>query len=61
MLLRNAPAVLRERVPHFVETFARHKWELPASIDRVYVIEKAERLLGYQPIYGFDEVIDEVD
>ncbi len=61
MLLRNAPAVLRERVPDVVETFARHNWELPTSIDRVYVIEKAERLLGYRPIYGIDEFIDEVD
>ena len=61
MLLRNAPGVLQQRIPDVIEAFARHKWELPASIDRVYVIEKAERLLGYRPVYGFDEFIDEVD
>jgi UDP-glucose 4-epimerase len=61
MLLHNAPDVLRERVPHVVEAFARHKWELPASIDRVYVIEKAERVLGFRPVYGFDEFMDEIE
>jgi UDP-glucose 4-epimerase len=59
MLLRNAPVVLQERVPHVVEVFAQHRWDLPASIDRVYVIEKAERLLGYHPVYSFDEFIQE--
>ena len=61
MLLHSAPDVLQERFPHVVEAFARHNWELPASIDRVYVIDKAERLLGYRPVYGFDEFMDEVD
>jgi UDP-glucose 4-epimerase len=60
-LLRNAPAVLQERAPHVVEAFARRNWELPASIDRVYVIERAEKLLGYRPVYGFDEFIDELE
>lgn len=61
LLLHNAPAVLQARVPHVVEAFARHNWELPASIDRVYIIEKAERLLGYRPVYGFDEFIEEIE
>ena len=61
MLLHNAPAVLEEKVPHVVEAFARHNWRLPISIDRVYVIERAERLLGYRPVYSIDELLDEVD
>jgi UDP-glucose 4-epimerase len=55
MLLHDAASVLQARVPHVVETFARHGWQLPGTIDRVYVTEKAERLLGYRPVYGFDE------
>ncbi|QBD78754.1 NAD(P)-dependent oxidoreductase [Ktedonosporobacter rubrisoli] len=55
LLLRNAPEVLRHRVPDIEATFARLDWSLPQSIDRVYVIEKAERLLGYQPRYNFHE------
>ena len=61
MLVHYATAVLQARVPHVVEAFARHNWELPASIDRVYVIEKAERLLGFRPVYDFDEFMCEVD
>jgi len=59
LLLRHAPAVLQKRVPSAVEVFAQHQWELPTSIDRVYVIEKAECLLGYHPVYGFDECISQ--
>ncbi len=61
LLLSDAASVLCKRVPHVVEVFAQHGWELPTTIDRVYVIEKAERCLGYQPVYGFDELIQELD
>jgi UDP-glucose 4-epimerase len=60
LLLHDAASVIQRRVPHVVETFARYGWTLPGAIDRVYVTEKAERLLGYQPIYGFDEYIQEL-
>jgi UDP-glucose 4-epimerase len=33
--------------------FDRMRWEKPASIDRVYVIDKAKRLLKYQPRDNF--------
>jgi nucleoside-diphosphate-sugar epimerase len=33
--------------------FNRMRWEKPASIDRVYVIDKAKRLLKYQPRDNF--------
>jgi UDP-glucose 4-epimerase len=33
--------------------FDQMKWEKPASVDRVYVIEKAKRLLNYQPQDNF--------
>lgn len=61
LLLQNAPQVLQHRVPQVVETFLRRGWHLPKQIDRVYVIEKAEQHLGYCPVYGFDEFIEELD
>lgn len=60
LLLCDAAQVLQKRVPHIVETFAQHKWKLPTTVDRVYVIEKAERLLHYQSIYNFNEYMQEL-
>ena len=56
-LFANAPEVLRMRMPEFVEEYARRQWPLPARIDRVYVIVKAKALLGYQPLFGFRELL----
>ena len=61
MLLNEATTVFQKRVPYVIEAFAQHGWMLPKTIDRVYVVEKAERLLGYKPIYGFNEYIQELE
>ncbi|MBO0783032.1 MAG: NAD(P)-dependent oxidoreductase [Ktedonobacteraceae bacterium] len=61
LLLHDAPAVLRERMPEALSIFARHNWPLPQSIDRVYVIEAAQRHLGYQPVYNFKAYIQELE
>jgi UDP-glucose 4-epimerase len=58
-LFQDAPAVLRRYIPDIEQIFARHSWRLPKRIDRVYVTEKAESMLGYQPIYDFKEYIQE--
>ena len=56
--LRISPVeVLQRRVPELVEEFSRRHWPLPASIDRVYVIEKAKACLNYTPQFGFREVL----
>jgi nucleoside-diphosphate-sugar epimerase len=60
-LLSDAPSVLKMRAPQLVEAFARRGWPLPASIDRVYVSARAEAELGWQPRYGFEEVLDMYD
>lgn len=60
-LLADAAHVLRLRAPELVDEFARRKWPLPESIDRVYVIDKAKSLLGYQPRFGFRELRNDVD
>lgn len=54
-LFQDAPTVLRRYIPDIEQIFARHSWQLPKRIDRVYVIEKAERRLGYRPRYNFQE------
>jgi UDP-glucose 4-epimerase len=59
-LLTNAPAVIRRYYPDAEEVFRAQGWTLPASIDRVYVTEKAERLLGYAPQHNFAELLDEL-
>jgi len=54
-----AAAVLRAQFPWIDEAFQRRAWELPASIDRVYVTEKAERVLHYQPKFGLVQFLQE--
>jgi nucleoside-diphosphate-sugar epimerase len=54
-LRRDAPAVLRRRVPGIEQLFAGRGWKLPERIDRVYVTARAEERLGYQPRYNFAE------
>lgn len=46
-------SVLRERVPAFEAEYARRGWQLPASIDRVYVNARAREDLGWRPRHDF--------
>ncbi len=55
-LLHDAPAVIRRYYPTAEAIFAGQGWTLPDSIDRVYVISKAQRELGYEPHHNFDEM-----
>jgi nucleoside-diphosphate-sugar epimerase len=59
-LWRDAPAVLRHRVPGIEQSFARRGWALPERIDRVYVIAKAEECLGYRPRHNFADYMSEL-
>jgi UDP-glucose 4-epimerase len=60
-LLRDAPAVIRRYHPDAPGAFARHGWVLPASIDRVYAIERATRGLGYAPQHNLADFLREYD
>lgn len=60
-LLHDAASVIRRRFPGAKSTFARRGWRLPESIDRVYVIEKAEHVLGYRPHWNFGELLEEFE
>jgi UDP-glucose 4-epimerase len=59
-LLANAQAVIRRYYPDAEDVFRAQGWALPESIDRIYVTEKAERLLGYEPQRNFAELLDEL-
>ncbi|HEX8658654.1 MAG TPA: hypothetical protein VF690_14005, partial [Hymenobacter sp.] len=51
-LLKQEPgAVIARRLPNASAIYHRLGWRLPASIDRVYSIAKAQRVLGYRPQY----------
>ncbi len=56
-LLQNAPAVIRRRCPELEWEFAKRGWRLPPSIDRVYIITKAEKILGFSPRYNYEEFL----
>lgn len=58
-LRRDAVAVLRERAPGIIDLFAQRGYKLPTSIDRVCVIARAQRSLGYRPRHNFDEHLQE--
>jgi nucleoside-diphosphate-sugar epimerase len=57
--LKAAPAGLLKRLFEGIEDrYARLGWRLPESIDRVYAIDKAERLLGYDPVHNFTAYVE---
>ncbi len=49
-------AILRY-FPWAEKAFDKKGWKLPHLIDRVYVVEKAKKVLGYNPTYNFQELI----
>jgi nucleoside-diphosphate-sugar epimerase len=52
-LFEDAVSVLLERHPWAEAEFAARAWQLPRSIDRVYVVDKAMSGLGYRPRHDF--------
>ena len=60
-LKSDAGVVLRERAPDLADAFDARNWTLPRSIDRIYVADKAQEVLGWKSEFGFAEVIDELD
>jgi nucleoside-diphosphate-sugar epimerase len=56
--LKTDPARLIKALFEGIEgRYARLGWRLPDSIDRVYAIGKAERVLGYDPVHNFTEYV----
>jgi len=57
-LYSNAPAVIQRYFPNAQRVFRDFGWRLPASIDRVYVVDRAGEALGYRPRHNFAELLE---
>jgi nucleoside-diphosphate-sugar epimerase len=56
-LRSDAAAVIRARMPGFDTVYGARGWKAPASIDRVYVNERARSKLGWRPQYDFARIL----
>ena len=56
-LRRDAPSVVRRRVPGWDETYARLGWRMSPVIDRVYDNALARTELGWRPKWDFAAVV----
>jgi UDP-glucose 4-epimerase len=59
-LRRDAPAVLRRRVPAFEGAYAKLGWRMAPTIDRVYDNTRARTDLGWRPRHDFASVVSRV-
>ncbi len=57
-LYTNAPKVLSKYHPSFKAIYTGKKWKFFPSIGRVYVNDLAREILGWQPQYDFQWVLD---
>ena len=55
-----ASAVLRRIFPGFEAVFRHRGWRMLEDIDRVYVNERARRVLGWQPRYDFAQALTDL-
>lgn len=58
-LRHDAQAVVAPRLPWLPDEFRRRGWALPASIDRVYVSDRATEVLGHRPRHGVRSALAE--
>lgn len=56
-LIGDAPAVVERYFPGTLELYARHGWTLPSSVDRVYVTDHAQKLLGFRCRTRFQDML----
>ena len=56
-LRRDAPAVVRRRVPGWEAVYARLGWRMAPSLDRVYDNARAREALGWRPRHDFATVV----
>ena len=60
-LATDAASVIALRSPTLAAEFAKRRWMLPRSIDRVYSAALAEDRLGWRSRFGFEEVLAQMD
>lgn len=61
LLYQDAERLIRQREPRLAQIFESRGWQFPQRIDRVYDSGKAQRLLNWQPNYGFEAVLNWLD
>jgi nucleoside-diphosphate-sugar epimerase len=54
----NAPLVVRQKFPDYEEVYAQRGWKMFPRIERVYVNDRARSMLGWQPKYNFQDVLN---
>jgi UDP-glucose 4-epimerase len=52
---------LKKRIPEYEPVFTKLGWKMFPILDRVYVNEKARRELGWQPIYDFKKMLEQLE
>jgi nucleoside-diphosphate-sugar epimerase len=57
-LFEDAEAVIRQRLPQVAQRFDNMRWQLPASIGRVYSPAKAAQGLGFRARFGIESVLN---
>ncbi|NKY88172.1 NAD-dependent epimerase/dehydratase family protein [Nocardia veterana] len=57
-LATDAPAVVARLFPDIAADYERWGWRMFPAIDRVYVNERARKILGWSPRYDFRTVVD---
>lgn len=55
-LLNDPWFIIDKKIPNARGEFLQAGWQLPDSIDRVYVIDEAIRMLNYKPIHNFEHI-----
>ena len=60
-LKNDAPTLLQNRIPELIRFYQNNHWEMPNSIDRVYVIDKAKKVLGYRPKYNIRDFLNNLN
>lgn len=60
-LKQNPLETIRKHYPQAESIYQSKGWELPKSIDRVYVSNKAKRYFGYEPKFTFDYLLNNLE
>jgi nucleoside-diphosphate-sugar epimerase len=59
-LKTNALEIISQKIPHLIQYFQEQNWPISHSIDRVYAIEKAKKILGYTPQFNIQAMLEEL-
>lgn len=57
-LHRDAPLVLKRRMPDYEEVYTHLGWKMFPTVDRVYINDRARNELGWNPRYTFSTILD---